>query len=166
MKKAILLEILKQQRNNTKKNTRQDIITLVSKLVEKHIKDNAEINGVSLTRDQIGVNLGEVVEVVMKSIYNNDTSKTMSNQHYDLNDNGTKVEVKFTTCDAYAHPINKSEKVGYYLIVAYSKKLGGQVFKVPYANRNDIDVNNQARITINQKQRFLDNDLTKRVFAF
>lgn len=165
MKKAILLEVLKQQRNNTKKNTRQDIISLVSKLVEKHINDNAEINGISLTRDQIGVNLGEVVEVIMKSIYNNDTSKTMSNQHYDLNDNGTKVEVKFTTCDAYAHPINKSEKVGYYLIVAYSKKLGGMVFKVPYANRNEIDINNQARITINQKQKFFDRALTQKVFS-
>lgn len=165
MKKAILLEILKQQKNTTKKNTRQDIISLVSNLVEKHIKDNAEINGISLTRDKIGVNLGEVVEVIMKSIYNNETSKTMSNQHYDLNDNGTKVEIKFTTCDAYAHPINKSEKVGYYLIVAYSKKDGGMVFKVPYAKRNEIRVNNQDRVITNQQAKYLDKQLTEKVFS-
>lgn len=164
MKKAILLEVLKQQRNNTKKNTRQDIISIVSKLVEKHIKDNAEINGVSLTRDQIGVNLGEVVEVVMKSIFNNDTSKTMSNQHYDLNDNGAKVEVKWATSDSYAHPINPSEKVGYYLIVAYTKKLGGMVFKIPYAQRNEIDLCG-VRPTPNQKQKFFDSALTQKVFS-
>jgi Na+-transporting NADH:ubiquinone oxidoreductase subunit NqrC len=165
MKKAILLSILAQQQQQTKKTTRQDIISLVADLVQKHIKDNAEINGINLTRDQIGVNLGEVVEVIMKSLYRNKLAKSSSNQHYDLTAKGEKVEVKFTTCDAYAHPINKNEKVGYYLIVAYSKKLGGMVFKVPYENRNEIDTNNQARITINQKQKFFDKELTARVFG-
>lgn len=165
MKKTILLSILAQQQQQTKKTTRQDIIALVSNLVRKHIKDNAEIEGVNLTRDQIGVNLGEVVEVIMKSLHRNKLAKASSNQHYDLTAKGEKVEVKFTTSDAYAHPINPNEKVGYYLIVAYSKKLGGMVFKVPYANRGEIDTNNQARITINQKAKFLDRELTQRVFG-
>ncbi len=165
MKKTILLSILAQQQQQTKKTTRQDIIALVSNLVQKHIKDNAEIDGINLTRDQIGVNLGEVVEVIMKSLHRNKLAKASSNQHYDLTSKGEKVEVKFTTSDAYAHPINKNEKVGYYLIVAYSKKLGGMVFKVPYANRGEIDTNNQDRITINQKAKFLDRELTQRVFG-
>ena len=120
MKKTILLSILAQQQQQTKKTTRQDIIALVSNLVRKHIKDNAEIEGVNLTRDQIGVNLGEVVEVIMKSLIS---------------------------------------------LVAYSKKLGGMVFKVPYDKRNEIDTNNQNRITINQKAKFLDRELTQRVFG-
>lgn len=166
MKKQVLLSILAQQQQQTKKNTRQDIIKVVADLVDKHIKDNAEITGVNPTKDFLGVNLGEVVEVVMKSIFNNKVAKSDSSKHYDLTAKGEKVEVKFTTSDAYAHPINPNEKVGYYLIVAYSKKLGGQVFKVPYANRGEIDRNNQDRITINQKVKFLDKDLTRKVFSF
>lgn len=165
MKKAILLSILAQQQQQTKKTTRKDIINVVYDLVQKHIKDNADIEGVNLTRDQIGVNLGEVVEVIMKSLHRNKIAKASSNQHYDLTCKGEKVEVKFSTSDAYAHPINQNEKVGYYLIVTYSKKLGGMVFKVPYANKNEIDVNNQCRVTINQKQKFFDRELTQRVFG-
>ena len=76
---------------------------------------------------------------------------------------GEKVEVKFSTSDAYAHPINASEVVDYYLVITYSKKLGLQVFKVPYAKRNEIDRNAQSRITINQKVKFLDKDLTEKL---
>ena len=166
MKKEKLLQVLAIQRNNTKKNTRQDIISVVRDMVEYHIKDNAEITGVNPTRENTGVNLGEVVEVVAKSLFRNKLEKSDSNKHYDLTHKGEKVEVKFATSDAYAHPINKSEKVDYYLIITYSKKLGGQVFKVPYDKRNEIDTNNQSRITINQKVKFLDNQLTKRLFAF
>ena len=166
MKKEKLLQVLAIQKMNTKKNTRQDIISVVRDMVEYHIKDNAEITGVNPTRENTGVNLGEVVEVVAKSLFRNKLEKSDSSKHYDLTHKGEKVEVKFSTSDAYAHPINKSEKVDYYLIITYSKKLGGQVFKVPYAQRNEIDTNNQSRITINQKVKFLDNKLTQRLFAF
>ena len=166
MKKENLITLLDNQRVITKKNTRQDIIALVRDMVAHHIKDNSEIAGISPTRSNSGVNLGEVVEVVAKSLFNNKLEKASSDKHYDLIAKGEKVEVKFATCDAYAHPINKSEKVDYYMIITYSKKLGGMVFKVPYANRNEIDTNNQSRITINQKAKFLDKKLTERLFAF
>ena len=165
MKKSELLKVLNSQLVLTKKTTRKDIVALVRDMVEYHIKDNADVCGISLTRDCTGVNLGEVMEVIAKSLFRNKLEKSNSNKHYDLLAKGEKVEVKFTTSDAYAHPINDNEVVDYYLIIAYSKKLGGQVFKVPYNKANEIDKNNQGRITINQKVKFLDNELTKRVFA-
>lgn len=180
MKKAILLEVLKQQRNNTKKNTRQDIISLVMQLVNKHLDNETELTGQIdrvydnhtrelngkeyLITSTGGVNLGVVIEIVMRSIFKNGLNKSKT-AGCDAMLDGKKYEIKFTTCDAYAHPINNTEKVDYYLIVAYSKKLGGMVFKVPYANRNEIDINNQARITINQKQKFFDKALTQKVFS-
>lgn len=163
MKKENLLKILESQRVMTKKNTRQDIIDFVASMVEYHIKDNADLVGINPTRTGSGVNLGEVMEVVAKSLFRNKLEKSDSSKHYDLIAKGEKVEVKFSTSDAYAHPINKSEKVDYYLIITYSKKLGLQVFKVPYAQRNEIDINNQSRITINQKVKFLDKQLTQRL---
>lgn len=166
MKKSNLIDLLDSQKTLTKKNTRKDIIAVVRDMVDYHIKDNAEINGLSATRSNSGVNLGEVVEVVAKSLFNNKLEKASSDKHYDLIAKGEKVEVKFATSDAYAHPINPREVVDYYLIITYSKKLGGQVFKVPFANRNEIDINNQSRITINQKVKFLDRQLTERMFAF
>ena len=155
--------MLKSQRVMTKKNTRQDIIDFVASMVEYHIKDNADLVGINPTRTGSGVNLGEVMEVVAKSLFRNKLEKSDSSKHYDLLAKGEKVEVKFSTSDAYAHPINKSEVVDYYLIITYSKKLGLQVFKVPYAQRNEIDINNQSRITINQKVKFLDKELTQRL---
>ena len=166
MRKETLITLLESQRVMTKKNTRKDIIDVVRDMVAYHIKDNSEIAGLSATRSNNGVNLGEVVEVVAKSLFNNKLEKASSDKHYDLLAKGEKVEVKFATSDAYAHPINKSEKVDYYMIITYSKKLGGMVFKVPYESRNEIDTNNQSRITINQKAKFLDKTLTRKVFAF
>ena len=162
MKKTTILTLLNSQKSTTKKTTRKDVIELVASLVEKHIPANAEISGLSLNRSMSGLNLGDIIEVVAKSLYNNPLEK--SDKSYDLTDNNKKVEVKFATSDAYAHPFN-NEKVDYYMIITYSKKLGGMVFKVPYANRNEIDINNQARITINQKQKFFDSALTKKVFS-
>ena len=163
MKKVDLLKILSVQMNETKKTTRKDIISFVADMVEYHIKNNAEINGINPTRSNSGVNLGEVVEVIAKSLFRNKLEKSDSTKHYDLLAKGEKVEVKFSTSDAYAHPINQSEVVDYYLIITYSKKLGLIAFKVPYAQRNEIDRNNQGRITINQKAKFVDKDLTKRL---
>ncbi len=163
MKKENLLMVLASQKETTKKTTRKDIIDFVSAMVEYHIKDGAEISGISATRSNTGVNLGEVMEVIAKSLFRNKLSKSASDKHYDLIAKGEKVEVKFATSDAYAHPINQSEVVDYYLIITYSKKLGLIAFKVPYANRNEIDRNNQCRITINQKSKFIDKDLTKRL---
>lgn len=166
MKKQTLIDLLDSQKTLTKKNTRKDIIEVVRNMVEYHIKDNAEVVGLSGTRSNTGVNLGEVVEVVAKSLFRNKLEKASSDKHYDLLAKGEKVEVKFATSDAYAHPINQNEVVDYYMIITYSKKLGGMVFKVPFAQRNEIDINNQCRITINQKAKFLDKQLTKRLFAF
>ena len=163
MKKQTLINLLDSQKNLTKKNTRQDIITFVRDMVEYHIKDNADIQGINATRSGVGVNLGEVMEVVVKSVFRNKLAKSDSTRHYDMQVQGEKVEVKFSTSDAYAHAINASEKVDYYLIITYSKKLGLQAFKVPYAQRNEIDINNQSRITINQKVKFLDKELTQRL---
>lgn len=162
MKKETLINLLNNQQLLTKKTTRKDIIALVRDMVEKHIKDNAEINGINATRDNNGVNLGEVMEIVAKSLFRNKLTK--SEKNYDATIQGEKVEIKFSTSDAYAHPINNNSKVDYYLIITYSKKLGGMVFKVPYERKNEIDINNQLRITTNQKQKFLDKDLTKRLF--
>lgn len=162
MKKQTLLQILNSQQLTTKKTTRKDVINLVASLVQKHIPANAEINGLSLNRSTSGVNLGDVVEIVAKSLFNNPLEK--SDKSYDLTDNNKKVEVKFSTSDAYAHPYN-NEKVDYYMIITYSKSLGGQVFKIPFDNKNEIAINNQKRITINQKVKFLDKGLTQRLFA-
>jgi len=166
MKKENLITMLESQRVMTKKNTRKDIVAFVRDMVEYHIKDGADITGLSATRSNTGVNLGEVVEIVAKSLFRNKLAKAQSNAKCDLIAKGEKVEVKFATSDAYAHPINPNEVVDYYMIITYSKKLGGNVFKVPFASRNEIDINNQSRITINQKAKFLDKELTKRLFAF
>lgn len=166
MTKQELLQVLAIQRKNTKKTTRQDFINLVYNMVEYHIKDNALLSGINTTRNEIGVNLGEVMEVVLKSIFRNKTEKSDNKKHFDATIKGEKVEIKWTTSDAYAHPINHEEVVDYYLIVAYSKRDGGQVFKVPYANLNEIAINNQGRVITNQKAKFYDSRLTDRVFAF
>ena len=163
MKKETLLNILNYQRETTTKTTRKDIISLVSTLAQRHLKDNSEIVGVSPTRNLNGVNLGDIVEILVKSLFRNKLEK--SNKKYDAQIKGEKVEIKFTTSDAYAHPINKNAVVDYYLIVAYSKALGGQIFKVPYNERNNIQVNNQERVVINQKAKYIDKELTKKVFG-
>ena len=147
----------------TKKSTRKDIVAFVRDMVAYHIKDNADISGINTTRSNTGVNLGEVMEVIAKSLFRNKLSKSDSSKHYDMTVKGEKVEVKFSTSDAYAHPINAQEVVDYYLIITYSKKLGLNAFKVPYAKRSEIDTNNQSRITINQKVKFLDKELTERL---
>ena len=116
MKKSVLLALLNCQYDNTKKTTRKDIVALVRDMVAYHIKDNADISGINPTRDGTGVNLGEVMEVVLHAIFRNALAKSDSNKSYDLTIKGEKVEVKFTTSDAYAHPINQAQKVGYYLI--------------------------------------------------
>ena len=163
MKKTQLLELLNKQANqpNTK-TTRQQIIKVVANLVSKHIKDNDNIQGINPTRNGKGVNLGEVVEIITKSIYKNKLVK--DSKDYDLTDNGEKVEVKFTTSDAYSHPINPRQKVAYYLIIAYTKADGGMVFKVPFAEKNNIQVNKQGRVITNQLARYLDKELTQKVF--
>lgn len=161
-----MLFVLDNQIINTKKTTRKDIIKVVRDMVAYHIKDNANISGLSGTRSATGLNLGEVVEVITHAIFRNALKKSASDKHYDLQIKGEKCEVKFTTSDAYAHPINLNAVVDYYLIVAYSKTLGGQVFKVPYANRKDITVNAQMRVTPNQLAKYLDKGLTAKVFAF
>ena len=163
MKKTELLNLLNEQANEpTTKTTRQHIIKVVANLVKKHIKDNADIQGIYQTRNEKGVNLGDVVEIIAKSIYKNELVK--DSKDYDLTDNGEKVEVKFTTSDAYAHKINQDQKVAYYLIIAYTQSEGGTVFKIPFAERDKIKVNKQGRVITNQLARFQDNDLTKRVF--
>ena len=163
MKKIELLNLLNEQaKQPNTKTTRQQIIKVVANLVKKHIKDNADIQGISTTRNAKGVNLGDVVEIITKSIYKNELVK--DSKDYDLTDNGEKVEVKFTTSDAYAHKINPEQKVAYYLIIAYTQSEGGIVFKVPFAERDKIKVNNQGRVITNQLARFQDNNLTKRVF--
>jgi len=164
MNKKTLLNILDNQLSNTKKTTRKDIISLVRGMVDYHIRDNSEIEGLSATRSFSGVNLGEVMEIVAKSLFNNKLSK--SAKDYDAMIKGDRVEIKFTTSDAYAHAINNNAVVDYYLIIAYSKSLGGMVFKVPYTQRNKIVVNNQGRVVVNQNAKFLDRQLTDRVFAF
>lgn len=163
MKKTELLNLLNEQaKEPTTKTTRQQIIKVVANLVKKHIKDNADIQGVNLTRNEKGVNLGEVVEIITKSIYKNELVK--DNKDYDLTDNGKKVEVKFTTSDAYAHRINPDQKVAYYLIIAYTQKEGGMVFKVPFAEKDNIKTNKQGRVITNQLAKYQDKELTKRVF--
>ena len=165
MNKTQLLNLLVEQaKQPTTKTTRKAIIELVAKLVDKHINQNAIINGINATRNNKGVNLGEVVEVVIKSIFNNELTK--DNKNYDLLDNGKKVEVKFTTSDAYSHPINPKQKVKYYLIVAYTQMLGGQIFKVPYNEKDNIKVNKQGRVVTNQLAKYLDRELTNKVFAW
>ena len=163
MKKTELLKLLNEQaKQPNTKTTRQQIIKVVAHLVEKHIKDNADIQGISTTRNANGVNLGDVVEIIAKSIYKNELVK--DNKDYDLTDNGEKVEVKFTTSDAYAHKINQEQKVAYYLIIAYTQNEGGTVFKIPFAERNNIKVNKQGRVITNQLAKYQDKELTKRVF--
>lgn len=165
MKKNELLRVLNTQRELTKKSTRKDIISLISAMVEYHIKDNSEIEGLSLNRSCTGINLGEAVEIIVKSTFRNKLSKSGSDKHYDALVKGCKVEIKFTTTDAPASKIYDSI-VDYYLIVAYSKKEGGMIFKVPYANKNDIVLDSQDRPTTSQKYKYFDKELTNKVFAF
>lgn len=163
MKKTQLLNLLNEQaKQPNTKTTRQQIIKVVADLVDKHIKDNDNIQGINPTRNRKGVNLGEVVEIIIKSIHKNKLVK--DSKDYDLTDNGEKVEVKFTTSDAYSHPINPKQKVAYYLIIAYTKADGGMVFKVPFAERQNIKTNKQGRVITNQLARYLDKELTERVF--
>ena len=164
MTKKELLQGLAIQREKTLKTTRKDIVNIVYNLVNNHIKDNKEIDGVNLTRSSIGFNLGEIVEVVIKSIFKNKTIKSASTRGFDSLYKGEKYEIKFTTSDACSHAINKAVKVDYYLIVSYTKATGGVVFKVPYSARDEIIVNNQQRVVPNQKVKFIDKDLTSKLF--
>lgn len=166
MKKESLIKILNCQVELTKKSTRKDIVNLVKNMVNYHLKANADIYGINATRDGTGVNLGEVVEVILKSIANNKLEKSSSDKHYDMQVKGNKVEVKFATSDACAHAINEKEVVDYYLIATYSKANGGLVFKVPYASRKEIITNPSGRVVPNQKVKFLDKTWTNKVFAF
>lgn len=161
MKKQTILAMLKQQRALTKKTTRQDVIDVVSKLVDYHINNNAEIEGLSPNRSTTGLNLGEVMEVVIKSKFRNKLSK--DNKLYDATIKGDKVEIKFSTSDSYAHTTNTNQKVDYYLIATYTKKEGGNIFKIPSAK--EIEVNNQGRAITNQKAKYLDRNLTREIFG-
>ena len=164
MKKQELLNTLKNQIESTNKSTRKDIIKMVSNLVEKHFNNNVVINGLNNTRSNSGVNLGELVEIITKkALFNAHAKKSMSD--YDYQKDGVKYEIKFTTSDAYAHAINEKQKVDYYIIVVYTKADGGCVFKVPYANKNEIAVNNQCRVITNQKAKFIDKELTEKIFG-
>jgi len=161
MKKQTILSILASQKKLTKKTTRQDVIDVVSKLVDYHIKDNAEINGLSTTRSNSGLNLGELVEIVIKSKFRNKLDK--DNKQYDATIKGEKVEIKWSTSDAYAHTTNTNNKVDYYLIATYTKKEGGNIFRIPSAS--EIEVNNQGRAITNQKAKYLDRNLTREIFG-
>ena len=161
MKKQTILSILASQKKLTKKTTRQDIIDVVSKLVDYHIKDNAEINGLSATRSNSGLNLGELVEIIIKSKFRNKLDK--DNKQYDAKIKGEKVEIKWSTSDAYAHTTNTNNKVDYYLIATYTKKEGGNIFRIPSAS--EIEVNNQGRAITNQKAKYLDRNLTREIFG-
>lgn len=159
--KTNLINTLTTQQLNTKKSTRRDFIAVVRTLVEKHIKNGAEIEGISPTAS--GVNLGDTAEIVIKSLFRNKLVK--SQKDYDAQYKGEKVEVKWTTTDAYAHPINENAKVDYYIIATYSKKLGGQVFKIPYGERQNIQVDTRKRPIPNQKAKYLNLELTEKVFG-
>lgn len=161
MKKENLITTLKLQENLTKKTTRKDFVAVVRTLVEKHIKNGAEIEGISPTAS--GVNLGDTAEIIIKSLFRNKLVK--SQKEYDAQYKGEKVEVKWTTSDAYAHPINENAKVDYYIIATYTKALGGQVFKIPYNERQNIQVNKQNRVITNQKAKYLNLELTAKVFG-
>lgn len=161
MKKSTLLSVLEAQKSATKKTTRQDIISAVEKLVEYHINDNAEITGLSPNRSTTGVNLGEVVEIIIKSKFRNKLNK--DNKTYDATIKGDKVEIKFSTSDSYAHATNTTNQVDYYLIATYTKKEGGNIFRIPRAS--EIEVNNQGRAITNQKVRYLDRQLTQEIFG-
>lgn len=164
MKKSIVLMLLAQQLNNTKKTTRQDIVMMVSDMVEYHIKENAEINGLNTTRTGTGINLGEMMEIIIKAVFNKDTQKSAVNG-CDMEYRGKKVEIKFSTSDAYAHPINPREKVDYYLIASYSKANGGLVYKVPFAEKDHIITNAQGRVVCKQANKYIDRRLTEKVFG-
>jgi hypothetical protein len=159
--KTNLINTLTTQQLNTKKTTRRDFIAVVRTLVEKHIKNGAEIEGISPTAS--GVNLGDTAEIVIKSLFRNKLVK--SQKDYDAQYKGEKIEVKWTTTDAYAHPINETAKVDYYIIATYSKKLGGQVFKIPYGERQNIQVDTRKRPIPNQKTKYLNLELTAKVFG-
>lgn len=161
MKKENLITTLKLQENLTKKTTRKDFVAVVRTLAEKHIKNGAEIEGISPTAS--GVNLGDTAEIIIKSLFRNKLVK--SQKEYDAQYKGEKVEVKWTTSDAYAHPINENAKVDYYIIATYTKALGGQVFKIPYNERQNIQVNKQNRVITNQKAKYLNLELTAKVFG-
>lgn len=161
MKKENLITTLLLQETITNKTTRKDFVAVVRNLVEKHIKNGAEIEGISPTNS--GVNLGDTAEIIIKSLFRNKLVK--SQKDYDAQYKGEKIEVKWTTSDAYAHPINENVKVDYYIIATYSKKLGGQVFKIPYAERNNIQVNKQKRVITKQETKYLNLELTRKVFG-
>ena len=161
MKKENLINTVSLQETITNKSTRKDFVAVVRTLVEKHIKNGAEIEGISPTAS--GVNLGDTAEIVIKSLFRNKLIK--SQKDFDAQYKGEKVEVKWTTSDAYAHPINENAKVDYYIIATYSKSLGGQVFKIPYSERQNIQVDSRKRPITNQKAKYLNLELTAKVFG-
>jgi len=165
-KESLLKELRKQSVNPKHKTTKRAIIKVVADMVEHHIKDNAEISGISPNRSGEGYNLGDIVEVVLHSLARNKIAKSDSNKHYDIQVKGEKAECKWATSDAGAKAIYKNAVVDYYLIATYTAKLGGIVFKVPYAQRDEINTYPSGRITPNQKAKFIDKEWTKRVFAF
>ena len=66
MKKNELINTLKVQQLCTKKPTRQKIISVIIDSVNKNINDIDNINGLTASQKTNGVNLGDVMEVVVK----------------------------------------------------------------------------------------------------
>ena len=139
MKKNELLNALREQQTKGK-STRRDYISYVADMVAKYVNSNAEIKGLSPLKS--GYNLGDVMEVVIRSICGNNliVDRGAKLTDYDATDNGTTYEVKFSTSDSYAHEINTSKKVDYYLIITATKRDGVNVYKIPFAKRADINV--------------------------
>lgn len=186
MKKTEIINVLTNQMETEKKTTRAKIIAVVIELAKKHLRSDVEYHGlVSTTSQRQIINLGNLMEVIIAivlgektrnrvksnkvyAMYRNNEQKynvflNRINELYDIELNGQKCEIKRTTTDAPAHRLNNDQKVDKYIIASYSIANGGNVFV--FNNKNDIIVDRLNRAVPNQKMRFLDKELTAKVFG-
>lgn len=189
MKKTEIITVLNNQMNTEKKTTRAKIIGVVIELAKKHLQDNIDYRGlVSEKSTRPVVNLGNLMEVIIcivlgeknrnkvksnlcyamyKHAQSNEQKYTKFlnriNDLYDIEVNGQKCEIKRTTTDAPAHRLNDDQRADKYIIATYSIANGGNVFV--FDNKNDIIVDRLNRAVPNQKIRFLDKELTAKIFG-
>ena len=184
MKKTTILAIMQQQQNTEKKSTRAKFVGVVANLVAKHLDDNTEYYGLARTYndDREIINLGCAMEIIIANVLGAKADCVKSSRVYriykdrdynkfqqlvkdiyDANVNGETYEIKFATTDAPAHKQNLDQQVDKYVIATYSAKDGGQVFV--FTDKKDITLDNQGRAIANQRAKFLNKELTQRVFG-
>lgn len=153
MNKNTLQNTLSNYIDTIKKTTRKDIFKKVLNLTNT-LKDDIIIN------DYSAINGGDLIELVERQRIHSKTHEFKKSSIAGMDDDidhKQRVEIKFSTSDAYAHSL--SETMALVRVIAYTKADGFQVYDIP--NYKLVLVNNQGRPYANQLAKYVNKDLTK-----